>query len=218
MPQDVNYFNVENNMIDLGQAANTTTNTTTNTITGIDNKDDDEDVDEEEDDMDWREQLYYWTGKLYYVATMKQLNWQGVWVGSYTGKPSIEEFNNSKNIFEYTSEFVIDASQISADDGTLKPLSSYYLGYYLMDNNGSGLLEKYLDHEYYMEFELISNTFRGSQYSVVGKGDSEFGCFIVTGLFCTDTGLLEMTRQYISETDIRCSMNIKELKKTMIYN
>lgn len=134
-------------------------------------------------------------------------------MGSFTGKPRPDEFAASRNHFEYISEKV-SAEHVRNESGAVQPVSGYFKGYYMMDNDGTGDLDEYLDNEYYVDFEYVS----GSEYTVVGKGDSDFGAFIVTGAFNPDTKVLEMTRQYIADNDERGKMNIDELKSLILTN
>eukprot|EP01034_Spumella_vulgaris_P021799 gene21799-27868_t len=207
--------------------------------------------DEEEEDPDWREQIYYWTGTLAVDVTNSCLSWKGAWVGSYTGRPEVGEFMLSNNYFEYTSEIIADVTSLLTyrDGGSvcedaqeiggnsellLRPPSSFFRGFYMMDNDGSGSLERYLDKDYYIEFDEIrsadSQTAAATAlaqdysaagglvvdppvYSVLGKGDSDFGVFILTGTFDSALGVMEMARQYIADDDVRCSMDLQTLKK-----
>jgi hypothetical protein len=168
---------------------------------------------EEEYEPDWREQIYYWTGQLSYDSQNSCLLWKGSWLGSFAGKPNPEEFSWSSNEFEYSGEML--SLENLYVHGLLRPRSGYFKGYYMMDNDGSGSLEKYLDNEYYVEFEEV----RGLQpprYTVVGKGDSDFGTFVLTGTYNAGNRVLEMARQYISEEDERCAMNVEQLKLHLI--
>lgn len=133
---------------------------------------------------------------------------------THTGKPNSEEFSYSSNAFEYSGEMLNIGVDLSAQ-GLLRPKSGYFKGYYMMDNNGKGELEKYLDNEYYMEFEEVGGLFP-PRYTVVGKGDSDFGTFVLTGTYNARTKELEMARQYISEDDERCNMSVSQLKSHII--
>ena len=193
----------------------TTTTTIAHDATNVrEGEDGDGDVSGIDDNPNWRDQLHYWVGLLSYVSDRKHLQWKGSWLASYVGRPTLDEFTNSGNYFEYDSESV-DASQVSSDDGALKPWSCFYSGYYLMDLDGTGVIDKYVDNEFYMDFDLVEKTFSSSKYSVLGKGDNEFGAFIVTGRYDTQSGLLELTRQYVAEDDIRCNMSIHQLKQLL---
>jgi hypothetical protein len=191
----------------------TITTTTANDATNV-RESGDGDVSGIDDNPNWRDQLHYWVGLISYVSNRKHLQWKGSWLASYVGRPTLDEFTNSGNYFEYDSESV-DASQVSSDDGALKPWSCFYSGYYLMDLDGTGAFDKYVDNEFYMDFDLVEKTFSSSKYSVLGKGDNEFGAFIVTGRYDTQSGLLELTRQYVAEDDIRCNMSIHQLKQLL---
>lgn len=169
----------------------------------------------EDDDYepDWRDQIYYWTGLLSFDTENSCLLWKGSWLGSFTGKPNPEEFAWSTNEFEYSGE------QLNLDDlyvqGLLRPKSGYFKGFYLMDNDGSGNLEKYLDNEYYVEFEEVRGL-HPPRYTVIGKGESDFGTFVLTGTYNAGNRVLEMARQYIAEDDERCHMDINQLKLHLI--
>lgn len=171
--------------------------------------------DEGEDDLepDWRDQIYYWTGLLSFDNLKSCLLWKGSWLGSFSGKPNPDEFSWSSNAFEYNGE-VINFDDIYVH-GLLRPRSGRFKGYYMMDNDGSGSLEKYLDNEYYVEFEEVRGL-HPPRYTVVGKGDSNFGTFVLTGTYNAGNRVLEMARQYISEEDERCAMNVNQLKMHLI--
>jgi len=172
---------------------------------------------DEEEDLDWRDQLYYWTGILYFDPVRALQVWKGSWVGSYSGKPMPEEFSWSFNHFEYT----LDGSRsppTQSPEGILLPQSGPMQGYYLMDNDGSGALQRYVDTEYTVEFDALPNLVGGGVselYAVYGRGDSDFGEFVVTGSYNKRTRILEMTRQYIAENDPRSHMSIAQLKTVM---
>lgn len=168
---------------------------------------------EEDYEPDWRDQIYYWTGLLSYDALNSCLLWKGSWLGSFTGKPNPDEFSWSSNEFEYMGE-VLNLDDLYVH-GLLRPRSGRFKGYYMMDNDGSGSLEKYLDNEYYVEFEEVRGL-HPPRYTVVGKGDSDFGTFVLTGTYNAGNRVLEMARQYISEEDERCSMNVNQLKMHLI--
>ena len=171
-----------------------------------------EDCDEDYE-PDWRDQIYYWTGLLSFDTEKSCLVWKGTWLGSFTGKPSPEEFAWSNNEFEYSGE------RLSLDDlysqGLLRPKSGYFKGFYLMDSDGSGSLEKYLDNEYYVEFEEVRGL-HPPRYTVIGKGESDFGTFVLTGTYNAGNRVLEMARQYIAEDDERCHMDINQIKQHLI--
>lgn len=167
----------------------------------------------DEYEPDWRDQIYYWTGLLSHDSMNSCLLWKGSWLGSFTGKPNPDEFSWSSNAFEYLGE-VINLDDLYVH-GLLRPRSGRFKGYYMMDNDGSGSLEKYLDNEYYVEFEEVRGL-HPPRYTVVGKGDSNFGTFVLTGTYNAGNRVLEMARQYICEEDERCAMNVNQLKMHLI--
>lgn len=159
---------------------------------------------------DWREQIYYWTGKLAFDDSKSCLSWKGHWLGSFTGKPSREEFASSTNEFSYYSQR-IERSRAFTNEGLLRPHSGAYKGSYKMDNDGTGEMEQYNDKEFFIEFEEILGL-ATPRYHVYGKGDSEFGVFILHGSYDAITRVLEMDRQYLAENDLRKTMSLMQLK------
>jgi hypothetical protein len=148
-------------------------------------------------------------GVLYYDPTRRQQVWKGSWVGSYEGRPQPEEFASSSNHFEYAMA-VRNAKHVVRSDGGFAPQSGRWEGHYLMDNTGSGALERYVDIEYEVKFEPVEGAGPGaSRYAVYGRGDSDFGAFVVTGTFYQQTRVLEMTRQYVTDADPRAHMNLE---------
>lgn len=182
-------------------------------MNGDEEGDDESDDGEENYEPDWRDQIYYWTGLLSFDTPNSCLLWKGSWLGSFTGKPNPDEFAWSSNEFEYLGE-VLHLDDLYVQ-GLLRPRSGRFKGYYMMDNDGSGSLEKYLDNEYYVEFEEVRGL-HPPRYTVVGKGDSDFGTFVLTGTYNAGNRVLEMARQYISEDDERCTMNVNQLKMHLI--
>ena len=140
-------------------------------LNGEEEGDDISDDGDDDYEPDWRDQIYYWTGLLSYDAVNSCLLWKGSWLGSFTGKPNPDEFSWSSNEFEYLGE-VLNLEELYVQ-GLLRPRSGRFKGYYMMDNDGSGFLEKYLDNEYYVEFEEVRGLYP-PRYTVVGKGDSDF--------------------------------------------
>ena len=171
------------------------------------------DAAEDEYEPDWRDQIYYWTGFLSYDNDNNCLLWKGSWLGSFTGKPNPDEFSWSSNEFEYLGE-AANLAELYVQ-GLLRPRSGRFKGFYMMDNDGSGSLSKYLDNEYYVEFEEVRGL-HPPRYTVVGKGDSDFGTFVLTGTYNAGNRVLEMARQYISNEDERCAMNVNQLKMHLI--
>jgi hypothetical protein len=143
--------------------------------------------------------------------------WKGSWVGSYTGKPAPAEFAQSSNHFEYRMS-VRSAEQVLRRDGSIAPQSGSWEGFYLMDNTGNGALERYEDTEYEVRFEEIQGSGEGRQGGsmggveaycpVYGRGDSDFGAFVVTGVYNRHSRRLEMTRQYVADVDPRAAMTL----------
>eukprot|EP01041_Mallomonas_annulata_P000730 gene730-1404_t len=178
---------------------------------------------------DWRDQIYYWCGEFNYDNINCCLLWKGSWLGSFAGRPDPEEFAWSSNEFEYSSPRIDHNHNNINDgggsggvggvhtDGLLHPVSGLYTGYYMMDNDGSGNLRKYLDKQYLVEFDVIKDT-SPPRYSVVGRGESDFGPFVLSGSYNTASRILEMSRQYVSETDDRARMSIGELRQWRLHS
>jgi hypothetical protein len=158
---------------------------------------------------DWRDQIYYWIGQLSYNEEEQCLVWSGRWLGSFTGRPVKEEFDSSRNEFRYLSQ-TVEKSKVEMED-SLKPLSGFFKGEYFIDAEGNGELEKFDEQDVLLEFEEFGNK-SPPIYNVYGKGDSEFGVFILHGNYNSGNKQLEMTRQYLPENDIRSSMSLIQLK------
>lgn len=164
---------------------------------------------------DWRDQIYYWLGTLSYDASTAKLQWKGTWLGSFTGRPLAEEFSASRNVFHFTSQDPLTDANI--DKQRTKPLSGYYEGFYLVDTEGEGNdMERCEEKDVLLDFE--SDQQEGSEdvsdetYTVYGRGDSEFGVFILHGRYYVPSGVLDLTRQYLPETDPRGVMSLQQLK------
>jgi hypothetical protein len=56
------------------------------------------------------------------------------------------------------------------------------------------------------------------EYTVVGKGDSDFGTFVLSGSFFASSRVLEIQRKYIYESDPRSTIEINELKLVLEKN
>jgi hypothetical protein len=181
---------------------------------------------------DWRDQIYYWQGKLSYDDNLQSVTWKGHWMGSFTGKPGQEEFAISNNDFVYHSISIEKSKVVSimnqnsymngngsngsstAGYSLLRPVSGYYKGYYMMQNNDiDDKHDKYTDKEFLVEFEENPSKSFPFLYNVYGKGDSEFGIFILHGTYDSNNKILEMSRQYIADCDLRCSMSLPQLKQ-----
>jgi hypothetical protein len=178
--------------------------------------------------LDWREQIYYWTGELSYDDVNKRLVWRGSWLGSFVGKPQPEEFAWSNNEFEYVTTEKTEASTVLIGEHLRPPPSTFFHGYYMMDSTGTNVYDKYYDKQFFVEFQEIhesqpsnatnndehgvsggqgtdSSAERGqsissatcTRYLVLGKGDSEFGPFLLSGTYNVTTKVLDMSRQYI---------------------
>jgi hypothetical protein len=166
---------------------------------------------------DWRDQIYYWQGKMEYDESLQCVTWKGKWIGSFTGKPTQEEFSSSESAFYYTS-VPIDKAKIFPNGNTtaLRPISGFYRGYYLMEREEPDVEpEKYSDKEFLLDFEDGGKT---NQYYVYGKGDSEFGVFLLQGTYDATSRNMELCRQYITENDLRSSMQLAQLKLNLKRN
>jgi hypothetical protein len=159
---------------------------------------------------DWREQIYYWVGKLSFDDKQQCLRWRGKWMGSFSGMPAQSEFDGSSNEFAYCSPCV-EKSRIFTAHGLLRPFGGYYSGQYSMDNDGSGVTEMYTDKELLLEFEEVAAD-PYPQFFVFGRGDSDFGEFVIDGTYDGSSRILEMSRQYLAENDSKKNLSMQQLK------
>ena len=181
-----------------------------------------------DDEVDWRLQIYYWVGQfdLDQEASSSRFCWKGCWLGSFVGRPSEEDFASSSNAFEYVTDSVSITNNIKAEtaEGDIYiPSETVFHGYYMMENDSSGKLEKFLDKGIVMHFmrDEPSLLYGGDNnrdidsniLTVVGRGDSEFGVFFLHGTWNSSTKTLDMCRQYLLDTDIRVDMDMDEYKQ-----
>lgn len=94
----------------------------------------------------------------------------------------------------------------------------------MMDNDDGGVLSRYSDSRCVLDFESEvevsseSPTSKGVNYFVVGKGESDFGTFILQGVYNPVTRSLEVTRKYVSSFDPRSSMSIPQIRESLKAN
>ncbi|RYH20326.1 hypothetical protein EON65_23785 [archaeon] len=163
---------------------------------------------------DWRDQIYYWVGQLRFDEKGKCLVWEGKWMGSFTGKPPKEELESSTNDFSYKS-VEVSKSSVMQGTGGLVPYSGLYHGYHLIDTEGEEAeveREKFEEKDVLIEFEEVAGG-HSATHQACGRGESEFGVFILNGSYVCTTGILEMSRQYLADHDLRCTMTIAQLKQ-----
>lgn len=162
---------------------------------------------------DWRDQIYYWVGQLRFDEKGKCAVWEGKWMGSFTGKPPMEELESSANIFSYKTAEISKSSVVQGRG--LVPYSGLYHGYHLIDTEGEDdelEHEKFEERNVLIEFDEIQGG-SSATYQAFGRGESEFGVFILNGSFVSTTGTLDMSRQYLVDHDVRCTMTIAQLKQ-----
>jgi len=167
---------------------------------------------EDEEEIDWRLQIYYWVGRFTpdSSSSPRYYLWRGAWLGSFAGRPSEEEFRSSRNAFEYTTTIMSDFT--AANFSTEVPLR----GYYMMENDSTGQQEKYLDKDIVLHIFPHQSSSNKHMMPVVGKGDSDFGVFVLHGEWNRDANVLEMRRQYVADNDMRASMTLLEYKAYLL--
>jgi hypothetical protein len=75
-----------------------------------------------------------------------------------------------------------------------------------------GMKERFQDQECLIEFEELSGRLTPF-YNVYGKGESEYGTFLLHGTFDAATRMIELTRQYLAENDERKNLSFRQLKQ-----
>jgi hypothetical protein len=174
---------------------------------------------------DWREQLYHWRGHLSMDSSVSTsgdatkrsvLLWSGTWVGSWqqvAGSESTLAWTG--NTFTYRGPQVAE-EQTASMSVPLKPVSGSFLGHYMMDNEGSGRLSRYSDSTCYLDFKDDENA--AGKYTVIGRGDSDFGAFILQGTYDSASRALDLTRKYIPDSDPRSGekISLHELRASLI--
>lgn len=219
-------------------------NTSVATKSGASNVSNESDVygsggDEEDgDDIDWRLQIYYWVGRLELACSESGADsdlrfcWHGCWLGSFTGKPSEEEFATSSNEFEYISDPISTSTAHIPLDYMLLPRTggegakirvslpehTSFKGYYMMESDTTGKPEKNFDKDISIHLYKERDITHPSSYLVVGRGESDFGVFVLHGVWDTVSCTMEMRRQYVADTDPRSAMSLDEYKLHLLFS
>jgi hypothetical protein len=169
-------------------------------------------------------ETYFWSGGLSYDMGYGGIVWKGIW--------SISPLHNSSNSrrddfwaqleFEYFGPKCARNAVIQENGLLTPPSPSLFFGHFLMeDPKNRGHILKYADKDITMIFEPTLNpsdtsTENVTKYNVIGKGNSQFGHFVLHGFFDPSTGILDVFREYIADNDIRLPMTITELKFQML--
>jgi hypothetical protein len=98
----------------------------------------------------------------------------------------------------------------------------------MMDNDDGGVLSRYSDSLCVLDYvkdnphlPATEGSYVPSQsygYSVVGKGESDFGTFILQGVYNSATRELDVTRKYVSSFDPRSAMSIPQIRESLTSN
>jgi hypothetical protein len=98
----------------------------------------------------------------------------------------------------------------------------------MMDNDDGGVLSRYSDSLCVLDFLKddkatmmsgdVSLSPQSNTYSVIGKGESDFGTFILQGVYNSASRELDVTRKYVSSFDPRSSMSISQIRETLSTN
>lgn len=137
--------------------------------------------------LDWRDQTYYWAGTLRPDEAARRWVWRGSWLGSFGARPSSQEILDASQTFEYVGQ--------QASEGEL-PRSGLFSGHFMMHNDDSGVPERFQERPFLIEFAYYEGPGEG-QATVSGRGDSDFGPFILQGCFDASSGKLDMCRKYL---------------------
>ena len=153
---------------------------------------------------------------------------KGKWLSSLNGKPSREDISawSNKNEFYYESLAQEDLSTLSPPDSDkLKPLSGNYTGFHFISqpqppstasaSSPAVIVPPTKCTETLLQLLFTTDTDdspNGStnstatinsdtNYNIVGKGDSDLGKFILFGKYNAQTRELEVSRQFVRDTD-----------------
>jgi hypothetical protein len=96
----------------------------------------------------------------------------------------------------------------------------------MMDNDDGGVLSRYSDSLCVLDFLNDSKATmmpedggsfspQSNTYSVIGKGESDFGTFILQGVYNSASRDLDVTRKYVSSFDPRSSMSISQIREAL---
>lgn len=144
----------------------------------------------------WREQIYYWTGSFTFDGRSGRLRWTGRWLGSFSGRPTVDEFLAASQTFDYFSEVKLDREEI-IKDGLLRPPSHLsFNGYFNMQSDVSTSLEHF-EERFSLTLRPEENVIDENKLVAAGSGESEFGAFVMSGVYILGAESLDLSRKYI---------------------
>lgn len=164
-----------------------------------------EDVAPESVVADWRDQLYFWHGTVH-TEDHGETTWQGTWIASDSGLPSMAEFSASENEFKLTSNDFLARDEVGLEEMCPFGRSGYFTGTYKLDNDGSGFRD-YSDDVHRICFKDHT----ASWSLVAARGSCTFGEFISAGRLVFPQGntpaTLTLARRYLTEDDPRTKLS-----------
>lgn len=131
--------------------------------------------------MSWRDTLFRWQGTL-----DEKSNYKGKWKGIGIER---DDDGDDGNAF--------GGKRISSISSCV--LSGAWKTWYMLDG------KKHWDNPPYT-LKLIEN-----QRDVVGKGENEFGHFVIWGDYEQDAHSLTLNRRYMDDDDARVAMDLEEI-------
>mmetsp|Transcript_13863 Transcript_13863/g.20743 ORF Transcript_13863/g.20743 Transcript_13863/m.20743 type:complete len:238 (+) Transcript_13863:646-1359(+) len=148
-----------------------------------------------------------WRGVLTRDTSGKCLKWTGQWTAD--SSPSSEE-----NTFDFNSPPVADEVLDSDNSSSLQPVSGVYSGSYMAQGSVRVSDVKFMVHFFPAESDVPGKASQ-DEFFVVGKGDSQFGPFVLRGNYNSTTRSLEANRMPVAPGDPMLSASVEELKNIL---
>ena len=154
--------------------------------------------------QDWRAPLYFWHGTVH-TEDSGETSWEGTWIASDTGLPSLAEFSASENKFTLVSNDFLIRDEVGLEEVCPYGRSGYFTGTYKLDNDGSGF-QDYSDDIHRVCFKDHT----ASWSLVAARGSCTFGEFVSAGRLVFPQGntpaTLTLARRYLTEDDARTKL------------
>lgn len=169
-------------------------------------------------DPRWRDKIYYLSGGLFINATGStpksnkvHVCIKGKWLASLDGQPRKEDISqwSNKNDFYYESLAQEDMSSLALPENCMKPLSGRYTGFHFIDPTAAdvassspseGVPTKCTEALLHILFTADPST-GSSSYSLVGKGESDLGKFLLFGTYDSQSRRIEVSRRYVEDSN-----------------
>lgn len=179
-----------------------------------------------ENEVDWRDQLYHYVGKVSYIPKKRQYLLKGYWKTSFNllTQEEIYDFSekpDTQNSFEFFSEEKRDTTTNNIPMAQV--VSGHFEGHFNYFNGS--VIDTFRD-EFKITFHSLSNILSGNSFNknvpfddifnpVYGDGHCRHGgYFIITGYYNSLTNFIYLRRQYVTNiANARSKMTCNDVEK-----